>query len=424
LERLEEPNHSDQNLRDLRDAAALVVRELTQAGHEAYFAGGCVRDRLLGIAPADYDIATSARPEQVKSVFRRVREVGMSFGVMLVRIRTHEIQVATFRTDGVYSDGRHPDSVTFTDAEHDARRRDFTINGLFEDPLSDRIIDYVGGQADLEARILRAIGDPFARLREDRLRMLRAVRFAARFGLAIDPDTADAIRAEAGELRGVSRERIGHEVRRMLSDANRAVAAWEMQYLGLDAPALQEPNRLTAPTRVGRLPDHAAFHTALAGWLLDRHEPDAAHADLLAAANRWADALLLSNEERSAVHGALAVYVTLQSDWLHMGVARQKRLAASPQFTDGLMLLQATDRQAFVDVRRHVLHLSESGLVPGALIDGADLIEMGLSPGPLFSRVLSGVYDAQLEGTITSKDEAIRLARAIAAAEGDSGSRG
>ena len=180
MERTEEQDHSQPNLDDLRAAAVTVVRDLVEAGHVAYFAGGCVRDRLLGLQPADYDVATSARPEQVKSAFRRVREVGVAFGVMLVRVRSHEIQVATFRTDGVYSDGRHPDTVTFSDAQHDASRRDFTINGLFEDPLQDRIIDFVGGRADLDARMLRAIGDAEARLREDRLRMLRAVRFANR----------------------------------------------------------------------------------------------------------------------------------------------------------------------------------------------------------------------------------------------------
>jgi poly(A) polymerase len=418
VERTEEADHSQRNLRDLREAAVQVVQKLTRTGYTAYFAGGCVRDRLLNISPADYDIATSARPEQVKAIFHRSNEVGLAFGVVLVRVRRHEVQVATFRTDGAYSDGRHPDAVTFSDAEHDARRRDFTINGLFEDPINDRIIDYVGGQADLEARVLRAIGDPFARLREDRLRMLRAVRFAARFGLAIDPATADAIRSEAGELKGVSRERVGHEVRRMLSDANRAVAAWEMQYLGLDQPTLLEPNRLTAPTRVGRLPDHAPYPTALAGWLLDRHEPQSD--DLLAAANRWADALMLSNDERAAMHGALAAYAMFRSGaWQKLGVAGQKRLAVSPYFDGGVMLLQATDRQEFVDVRRQVLHLSESGLAPAALIDGADLIAMGLEPGPLFSRVLAGVYDAQLEGAVGTPEDALRLARAIAVAESE-----
>src|SRR5436190_9503965 len=215
----------------VRQAAVHIVRTLVEAGHVAYFAGGCVRDRLMGHEPADFDVATDARPEEVKKVFPKLLHVGESFGVMLVRISGHEIHVATFRTDGVYSDSRHPDSVTFSDARHDAERRDFTINGLFENPLTGEIIDYVGGQKDLAAKVIRAIGDPHARLREDRLRMLRAVRFAARFGFAIEQETADAIRECASELVGVSRERIGQEVKRMLCDPNRAVAAWEMQYL-------------------------------------------------------------------------------------------------------------------------------------------------------------------------------------------------
>ena len=171
---------------DLRAAAVEVVRVLTQTGYVAYFAGGCVRDRLLGLEPADYDVATDARPEAVGRLFRRSQHVGESFGVMLVSIMGHSLQVATFRTEGVYSDGRHPDTVAFSDAIHDAQRRDFTVNGLFEDPLRGQIIDFVGGQADLKAGLVRAIGDPGARLREDRLRMLRAVRFAARFEFKIE----------------------------------------------------------------------------------------------------------------------------------------------------------------------------------------------------------------------------------------------
>ena len=429
MERTEEQDHSQPNLDDLRAAAVTVVRDLVEAGHVAYFAGGCVRDRLQGLQPADYDVATSARPEQVKSAFRRVREVGVAFGVMLVRVRSHEIQVATFRTDGVYSDGRHPDTVTFSDAQHDASRRDFTINGLFEDPLQDRIIDFVGGRTDLDARILRAIGDAEARLREDRLRMLRAVRFAAKFAFAIEPDTAEAIRRGAAELQGVSRERIGQEVKKMLCDGNRAVAAWEMQYLGLDMPVLMEPNRLTAPTRVGRLPEDAPYSTALAAWLLDRHDPatqaanDQPPVDLDEVADRWRRSLLLSNDEVDAFQTALNIYRTLWAGWGHLGVARQKRLAASTGFQGGLMLLQATDRQAFVDVRRRVLDLSESGLAPTSLIDGEDLISLGLRPGPVFSRVLEGVYDAQLEGSIETRDQALHLARTIAFAEAGHGRR-
>jgi tRNA nucleotidyltransferase/poly(A) polymerase len=398
-----------------RRAAVDVVRALVSAGHEAYFAGGCVRDKLMGHEPYDYDIATDARPEHVKAIFPKMHSVGESFGVMLVREAGHVIQVATFRTDGVYSDGRRPDEITFSDARHDAQRRDFTINGLFENPLTDEIIDHVGGRDDLASRVIRAIGDADARLREDRLRMLRAVRFAARFAFAIEESTADAIRRSSGELRGVSRERIGQEVRRMFTNVNRAVAAWEMQYLGLDTAVLDEPSMMTAPTRVGHLPEVATYPTALAAWLIDRHAQR--ESEWIEAAGRWATALMLSNEERFGLMRALEISSTFLSDWTSLGVAAQKRLASSPHFNDALALVQATDRQMFVDRRRHVYDLAQTGLNPDPLLDGEDLIRMGLKPGPLFSRVLTAVYDAQLEGSVTDHEQAVAMARMVAQAE-------
>lgn len=401
---------------DLRTAAVQVVRTLKEAGHEAYFAGGCVRDTLMGAEPTDYDVATDARPEAVARLFRRAQQVGESFGVMLVRRRGHLIHVATFRADGVYSDGRHPDSVSFADARHDATRRDFTINGLFEDPLTGEVIDYVGGRDDLAARLIRAIGDPQARIREDRLRMLRAVRFAARFEFAIEGGTGEAIRAGADSLRGVSRQRIGQELKRMLTHPNRAVAAWEIQYLGLDQAVLQEDHLIAAPTRVGRLADRATYATALAAWLLDRH-PTAA--DLGEIVRRWSKALLLSNDEQQALGRCLEVYRQLHGPWPTLGVAAQKRLAAGPEFDSALMILQATDSQAFVDVQRRVHELAAGGLAPPPLISGDDLIEMGLSPGPAFKRVLEAVYDAQLEGGLADKTAALALAERLA--EGGAG---
>lgn len=393
-----------------------VAGALIEAGHTAYFAGGCVRDRLMGHEPKDYDIATDARPEQVKAVFPRAQSVGESFGVMLVRRKGHVIEVATFRTDGVYSDGRHPDAVSFSDAEHDARRRDFTINGLFEHPLTGEIIDHVGGQADIEAKLVRAIGDPARRLREDQLRMLRAIRFAARLHFTIEAATAEAIRAASGELKGVSRERIGQEVKWMLTDANRAVAAWEMQYLDLDGVVLREEHLTVAPKRLGRLGEEAAYPAALAAWLLDRHEPQGS--DLGATARRWGEALMLSNAELRALTGCLKVRQMLWGPWRQLGVAAQKRLAASEAFDAALVLLRAEDLQAFVDVRRRVAELAESGLAPDPLIAGDDLIEAGFQPGPVFKHVLDGVYDAQLEGSIATREEALALARAILATGG------
>src|SRR5262249_50574556 len=195
-----------------REFAISVVRRLQEAGHQALWAGGCVRDELLGLAPKDYDVATDARPEEVRRLFKRTIAVGASFGVVeVLGQRPLKVQVATFRSDISYSDGRHPDAVVFSTARDDAVRRDFTINGMFFDPLGNQLIDYVGGQADLQAKVLRAIGDPATRIAEDKLRMLRAVRIAARFELTIDPATFAAIRTMADQITVVSAERIAEE---------------------------------------------------------------------------------------------------------------------------------------------------------------------------------------------------------------------
>src|SRR4051794_39693814 len=210
-----------------RDDALAVVRRLREAGHVAYFAGGCVRDQLLGLTPKDYDVATDAPPQRVRELFTRTDAVGAAFGVILVRQRRSQIEVATFRTDLEYRDGRRPEGVRFATAEQDAQRRDFTINGLFLDPIEDRVIDYVGGQADLKDKVLRAIGNPDERFAEDHLRLLRAIRFAARFGLIIEPATDEAIARHAQHLARISPERIAEELRQMLTPPTRPTA-WRM----------------------------------------------------------------------------------------------------------------------------------------------------------------------------------------------------
>ena len=193
-----------------RDDAVAVVKRLRDAGHIAYFAGGCVRDTLLGLTPKDYDVATDAPPDRVRQLFSNTQAVGAAFGVILVRHRKSVIEVATFRADLQYKDGRRPEGVVFTTAEEDAKRRDFTINGLLMDPLEgDKVIDYVSGQEDLKNKVLRAIGEPNHRFEEDHLRLLRAVRFAARFGLVIEPSTATAITGHAEQLKRISPARVG-----------------------------------------------------------------------------------------------------------------------------------------------------------------------------------------------------------------------
>src|SRR3954471_8146843 len=211
-----------------RDFALEIAQKLGAAGFEALWAGGCVRDELLGLTPKDYDVATSATPDQIRDLFghRRTLAIGASFGVITVLgpKAAGQVEVATFRTDAAYSDGRHPDSVSFTTAEHDAQRRDFTINGLFYDPIAEKVVDYVNGEEDLKRHTIRAIGEPRLRLSEDKLRMLRAVRFAAAFNFEIDAETFRAIEEMAGQISTVSPERVGAELRRMLLDANRATA--------------------------------------------------------------------------------------------------------------------------------------------------------------------------------------------------------
>ncbi len=394
---------------DLYIAAKRVVSLLAAAGYESYFAGGCVRDRILGIVPEEYDVATAARPDQVRNIFPRARRVGEAFGVMLVRQDEYMFDVATFRTDGSYADHRRPDSVTFSDAQHDAARRDFTINGLFENPINGEVIDLVNGRADLEAGVIRAIGDPRKRLDEDHLRMLRAVRFAARFDFAIEDETASAIQTLAGELQGVSRERIGQEVRRMLSHESRGVAAREVQHLGLDESALMEPSCANAPTRLERLPAAAEYGTALAAWALDRHEAGLEDRTLI---DRWRKALSLSNRECDALAATLEVRRSLDA-WDDLGTALRKRLAVSPCFGGALEILEAEDPAKFAEICRSVDALAESGLAPRRLLSGDDLVAAGIPPSPALGKALQVVYDAQLEGSIDTFDEALALARAF-----------
>ena len=396
-----------------RRVATDIARALHAHAHIAYFAGGCVRDALLGHDPTDYDIATDATPDRVQALFDRTAAVGAHFGVVLVKRRGVTVEVATFRSEGPYSDQRRPDSVTFSDPESDARRRDFTINALFLDPFDgDRVIDFVGGRRDLEAGLVRAVGDPDARLAEDHLRALRAVRFAARLGFRLDPPTADAIRRHATELAGVSRERIGDELRRMLVPPSRAEAARLVEDLGLDTPVLGA-RATSVGGRLGRLPPGADVAQSLAAWLLDRSDIEAAGATAAGAiTDRLRERLMLSNHEHDALRATLETAGALVG-WAGLSVAARKRLAASDRFQAALALLsepgeRALAEQIAADVR--TLSQTPSGLAPAPLITGDDLIGAGWTPGPAFRRVLDAVYDAQLEDRVATRAGAMELA--------------
>lgn len=419
-----------------REAAVGIVRRLREAGHVAYLAGGCVRDALLGLEPTDYDVATDARPEVVRKLFRRSRYVGEAFGVCLVQVGEHQVEVATFRVEWGYTDGRRPEHVEFTDAEHDARRRDFTINGLFEDPLDEsgeapgaslrsapglgRVIDYVGGLADLDARVVRAIGDPDARFAEDYLRMLRAARFAARLGFAIEPKTAAAIRPLAKYLGQISRERIGQEVAAMLvpprqaaEDATpRAIAL--MSELRLDGVVLNEDPRKVEPAVLRAIDPAAAYPAKLAAWMVDRYvgsgDWDAVARFVGMEAGRlierWRNALSLSNADRDGLRSVLLL-AARAAEWAELGVAKRKRLLAEPWWGEALRLLRALGTTPrLTELERDAAALFAEGVAPPPLIGGDDLIAMGLKPGPAFGALLEGVYDAQLEGRVTTAEQA------------------
>ena len=414
-----------------------MVRTLHEAGHVAYFAGGCVRDTLLGLDPLDYDVATDAQPERVLKLFRGARYVGEAFGVVRVRLVGHDIEVATFRLESDYKDGRRPSRVQFTDAQHDAQRRDFTINGLFEDPSrrskEDRIIDYVDGRRDLGKGLIRSIGSPDARFGEDYLRMLRAVRFAARLGFRIAPKTADAIPPLADRLGRISRERIGMEIAAMLSvpeSSRRVEAVRLMQRLHLDGPTLDEAHADVPTPTLAALADEAGYAAALAAWLIDRHcRPSPplvdrfcgfAAADSKAIVRRWRKALCLSNDDRNDLQDVLSLAASA-AGWRSLGLARRKRLLARPLWDQARLLLAAVcsgsgrhksaSSGLIAAIDRDVAELSGQNLAPKPWVNGDDLIAMGRKPGPRFRRLLDKVYDAQLDGTVQSRAEAMDYVR-------------
>lgn len=417
----------------LREFAVSVVEVLRAAGFEALFAGGCVRDLLLGVGASDYDVATNATPDAVIGLFRRTTLVGVSFGVVRVLgpRGVGEVEVATFRTDGEYRDGRHPESVEFGTAEADASRRDFTINGMFLDPISGEVIDYVGGRADLDRRVVRAIGDPGARFAEDKLRLLRAVRFTSRLGFTLDPATAEAVRLMAPEVRQVSVERIAQEWSRMITHPRRSLAMELTRDLGLlDAvlPLLASIAARNAGSRLhpnddvwastmrvlDELPGHPTFPLAMAALLHGLGSGTIAGQ----IGREWK----LSNADRERI----AWLVERQSALLEaerLARSRLKRLLCEPGIDELLSLHRAIavattgDLSHVAYCERYRRDQPNGPLDPVPLVNGRDLIEAGIRPGPRFSLILEQLRDAQLDGTITTKDEAIALAQSGHAAE-------
>ncbi len=395
-----------------RDAAIGLLKTLRNAGFESYFAGGCVRDALLGLTPKDYDIATGATPDQVARLLPHCRMVGKAFGVVLSQpAKGVSVEIATFRTDGTYTDGRRPDAVVFTDAKGDAQRRDFTINGLFADPLaphpdgSDRVIDFVGGQEDLKKGVIRAIGNPEERFGEDFLRLLRAVRFASRLNFSIEERTWQALQANAPKLNGIARERIGDEVRRMMSGPRFAAAAQLLEKGGLAGLVLGLPaSGAFTPMRLARLTPEAAYPARLMAWLHDRGDRSAEE-NLV----RVRTGLNLTNGERDSL-AALPPLLARAAGWDDLGMAARKRLLAEKEWPEAQRLLEACQDTAGLAnaVARDARLLAEDGIgiSPTPFLTGGVLMALGLAPGPRFKHLLDAGYDLQLEGKLSSKTEA------------------
>jgi tRNA nucleotidyltransferase/poly(A) polymerase len=426
----------------MESAARNIVRRLREAGHQALFAGGCVRDSLMGQAPHDFDIATSARPEQVQALFPRTIPVGVQFGVVLVVENGREYQVATFRADGAYIDGRHPKSVTFSSAEEDARRRDFTVNGLFYDPIDNKVLDFVGGRQDLETRTLRAIGNPAERFAEDKLRLLRGVRLATVLDFTIETATWEAIRAGAPAIRDVSAERIRDELvkifaspRRLrgfdLLDASNLMAAILPELLPLKGceqpPDFHPEGDVFTHTRLmlSLLPETVSVPLVFAVLFHDLGKPPTMRRDetgrIRFSGHESVSAqmavqimrrLRFSNEEIEATVAMVQNHMVFK-DVQKMRVARLKRFMARETFEDELELHRVDclashgmlDNFEFLKRRRD--DFANEPLIPPPLVTGDDLIAMGWKPGPKFKIVLDAVQVRQLEGTLRSRQEAI-----------------
>lgn len=413
-----------------RRFAEEVVRRLRGAGFEAYWAGGCVRDQLLGRTPKDYDVATNAVPEQVRALFgrRRTLAIGAAFGVIAVigPRPAGTVEVTTFRRDAPYSDGRHPDSITFSSPEEDAARRDFTINGLFYDPVEQRVIDFVGGQADLAAKHLRAIGPARERFAEDKLRMLRAVRFAATFALMLDEEIRAAVAEMAGEIHIVSPERIAMEMRRMLADPSRAAGVRLMLETNLAAEVLPEivprdeaqRQRLDATLELlARLPGECGFPLALAALLY----PFVGVAGAVAVCQRWR----LSNKETERVEWLVEHQASLL-DARNMRWSMLQPLLVTEGVDNLLMLMEArssSDAEAAAHCRSRLAEPRDV-LDPPPLLTGDDLRAHGIPPGPLYKTLLQHVRAAQLDGELHTKAEALARVEKWLRREGRGAGRG
>jgi poly(A) polymerase len=438
----------------LKDFAISIVRALRQHGYKAYLAGGCVRDILLDREPADYDVATSATPDEVMRIFPEAYGVGTQFGVVLVPAREiaddvtaskgRTIEVATFRSDIGYSDGRHPDEVRFSkDPREDVQRRDFTINGMMLDPAANEVLDFVGGKNDLKAGIIRAIDEPDRRFEEDKLRMLRAVRFAARFGFAIEPATFAAIRKLAPQIHQVSRERVRDELTKMLTEGHARAALLLLDETGLlheVLPEIEAMKGVEQPPQfhpegdvfvhtlllLEKLPHPCSATLAWGALLHDvgkpptfRMAPDRirfdGHVDVgVKMAEMICQQLRFSNDDTEQILALVDNHMRF-AHAMRMSESTFKKFVRMPHFDEHLELHRLDCQASYGDLttydftRNKLAAITPEAMRPAPLVTGDDLIAAGHKPGPGFKQILSAVEDGQLEGRFRDREEALQF---------------
>jgi len=429
-----------------------IIKKLQQNGYEALFCGGCVRDLLLGLIPADYDVATSAIPDVIESLFDKTIAVGKAFGVIVVVLDGYEIEVATFRSDSDYSDGRRPDSVTFCSMEEDAKRRDITINGMFQDPIKGQIIDYVGGQQDLKDGLIRLIGDPNARLMEDKLRLMRCIRFASRFNFKVVPETLEAIKCHAAEIVGVSAERVADELLKIFRAGNYKTSfnllfkTNLIEYIlpeikamkGIEQPPDYHPEGdvlLHTLKALECLPDDASDTLRIGALLHDVGKPATQTFEDRIRFNRHElkgkditrdilQRLKFSNDFTDQVVSLVENHMKFVNV-KKMRLSRLKRFMSMPKFDEHMALHRADclssheklDNYEFIQEKLKDFVPEEVKpvqlVLPPRIITGYDLLEMGFKQGPLFKTILIDVEDKHLEGVLVDKEQALEYIRKV-----------
>ena len=430
---------------ELLDFAREVVVELRKAGHKAFCVGGCARDTLLGIEPKEYDITTSATPQEVSEIFPHTVPIGVSFGVILVITGKYQFEVATFRKDQSYTDGRHPDKVIYSSEEQeDVRRRDFTINGMLYDPIEEEVIDYVDGIRDIKSKIVQTIGDPYERFNEDKLRMMRAIRFSSRYNFELNLDTFQAIEKLAVDITQVSSERIRDEITKIITQSNPGHGLNMLSVSGLlkyILPDVEIMNGVEQPPEFH--PEGDVFiHTCLVLDKLHKNQGGVVSPELAIGAllhdvgkpptfsvsdrirfnghdklgadmsKKICRELKFSNKQIEVIYALIRDHLKFK-DVFNMKKSTLKRFIGMPHFEEH-MALHLADCQAshgltaaYDFVMQKYNDFEEEEIKPAPLISGRELIEMGYKPGPLFSDILNFVEEAQLEGEITNTQEAI-----------------